>query len=229
MTAYLRIFASEDGARRADAALAADGYPDRVLLLPSTTHGQERSAVDSAIRAGNLPERCVLLCVRSLKEGRSIVGVEAPWGSGVDAIDIMEREDTVYTDVIKGYISSDPSPLSDMLKISTLASFVPSAGLLDSNWSFSSKFGMGLLSQKAAPLSSMFGMATLTKPKRNWTSSFGIPMLSNNAAPLSSMFGMATLTKPKKEWKSSFGFPLLSDNPAPLSTLLGLSVLTKDR
>ncbi len=51
------------------------------------------------------------------------------------------------------------------------------------------------LKNKPAPLSSMFGMKTVSAPKKNWNSSLGFPLLSRKATPLSSMFGMRTLTR----------------------------------
>ncbi len=226
MTPNLRIYASETGAMEVDAALAAIGIRHRTVLVPSRHAGQEEAAVNAAIRDGDLPERYVLICIRSLKEGRSIVAAQAPYGSGLKVIDLMERGDTVYSDLLRRYAYDDPSPLSDMFRLPALSTFVPVAGLLPSNWSL---FGTGLLRRSPSPLSSMFGLPTLTKPKRNWRSSFGLPLLSRNPAPLSAMFGMRTLSNTKKSWEYSFGFPLLSRNPTPLSSLLGMPALTRDR
>lgn len=228
MTPNVRIYASETGARDADAALAAAGYGDRTVLLPSEHAGREEAAVSAAIRDGTLPERYIQICTRNLKAGRSLVAVRARYGMAAYAVEIMERGDTVDTDVLRRYLFRDPTPLSDMLRIPALAKFTPVTGLLRSDWTLSSFFGLGLLSRKAAPLSSMFGLPTLSKPKREWKSSFGLPLLSRNPAPLSSLFGMATLSKPKGEWKSSFGLPLLSRNPAPLSSVFGISTKIKD-
>jgi hypothetical protein len=70
-------------------------------------------------------------------------------------------------------------------------------------------FGRSALSKKPAPLSSLFGLKTLSgKAGPSWTSSFGLPLLTSGTA-------------------QSFGLPLLSRNPAPLSSLFGLRVLSR--
>lgn len=225
MTSYVRIYASETSAMEVDAALAAAGVKDRSVLLPSRTAGQEENALNAAIQDGNLEARYILLCNRALKEGRSIVAAQANYGRGRKALSIMNSGDTVYTEKLEGYLYDSPSPLSDMLSLPTISTFVPTASLMKSDWTM---FGSGLLRRSPSPLSSMFGMPTLTKSKRDKRSSFGLPLLSQNPAPLSSMFGMRTLSKNKSGWEYSFGFPLLSDNPTPLSRMLGMQPLSRD-
>ncbi len=225
MSPYVRIYASETGAMEVDAALAAAGIKSRSVLLPSRHAGQEEAAVNAAIEDGNLSARFILICNRSLKEGRSIVAAQAPYGRGRKALSIMDSSDTVYTDRLEGYIFDSPSPLSDMLSLPALSTFVPTANLMSSDWSM---FGSGLLRRSPSPLSSMFGMPTLTKSKRDRRTSFGFPLLSRNPAPFSAMFGMRTLSKTKAGWEYSFGFPLLSQNPTPLSSMLGMKALSRD-
>jgi hypothetical protein len=70
-------------------------------------------------------------------------------------------------------------------------------------------FGRNPLMDKAAPLSSLFGLGTSSgKSGASWTSSFGLPMLTSGQGPV-----LATI-------------PMLSRNPAPLSSLFGLRVLS---
>jgi hypothetical protein len=67
-------------------------------------------------------------------------------------------------------------------------------------------FGRNPLIDSAAPLSSLFGLKTLSgKSGPAWRSSFGIPMLARRPY--------------------SLGSPSLLRNPAPLSSVLGLRVL----
>lgn len=230
MTPNVRIYASEDGANKADALLAENGFRQRTLLLPSRLSGQEEEAVNAAILDGTLPDRYRQLCIRSLKAGRSLLSARAMFGQGADLVELMETADCVDTDVLQSYRLVEPAPLSVALGIPTVVGFVSSTGLVNSKWTFSSMFGFGLLSRSAAPLSSMFGLGTISAAKRNWTSSFGFSLLSRNPAPLSSMLGMpAVSTGPKKGWRTSFGFPLLSRNPAPLSSLFGITTVVRDR
>lgn len=228
MTLNVRIYDTEENAAAADAALAEAGFTERNVFLPSKLKGQEKTAVQSAIDNGALPERNILVCTRTLQDGRSLVSVHAPFGSGQAAINIMERIDGVDGDLLSRYVASDPAPFSNALGISVISRAEPATGLASSDWSLSSAFGLGLLSDKAAPLSSLFGMNTRSSSKQGWTKSFGLPLLSGKAAPLSSLFGMGTVVKPKRPWNWSLGLPLLSSKPAPLSSLLGMSTLFKD-
>ena len=227
MTLNVRIYDTEDNAKAADSALAKAGFTERSVFLPSKSKGKERATVQAAIEKGQLPARNVLICTQTLEKGRALVSVEAPFGSGQAALKIMDGIKGVDGDLLSRYVPSDPSPFSDSLGWSTLSNSEPSSGLLRHDWAFSRLFGMGLLSDKAAPFSSMFGMKVLSAAKKNWNSSFGMPMLSNKAAPLSSMFGMTTVLKSKRNWEWSWGLPLLSKNPAPFSSLLGLKTLSK--
>ncbi len=70
-------------------------------------------------------------------------------------------------------------------------------------------FGRSALSSRAAPLSSLVGLKTLSgRSGPSWSRSFGLPILTSGSP-------------------SSFGLPLLSRNPAPLSSLFGLRVLSR--
>jgi hypothetical protein len=69
--------------------------------------------------------------------------------------------------------------------------------------------GRSSLSSRAAPLSSLVGLKTLSgRSGPSWRRSFGLPMLTSGSP-------------------SSLGLPLLSRNPAPLSSLFGLRVLSR--
>ncbi|MEM9457747.1 MAG: hypothetical protein AAGF11_26445 [Myxococcota bacterium] len=200
------------------------GFHDTVLLL-EPAEGKEAEVVKAAIRGGFIPGSYVNAIIKGLQEGHWIVGVQPPLGTAMIAIQIMERCGGIGAELLPAQKLRDPSPLSDALGIPVLTSVRPNPQLARSDWSLSSFLGLGLLSRKGTPLSSLLGLKTLTKEKKK-TSSFGLPLLSNKAAPLSSMFGLKTLTKAKKK-TSSFGLPLLSRNPAPLSSLFGLRILSK--
>lgn len=227
MTPYLRIYATEAGARAVDTRLKEDGFEQRSLLLASALQGKEEEAVHEAIRQERLPKRNLMIAIRSLREGRSLVTVRAPYKRGRRALEIMETDDAVESDLLRRYAHADPSPLSDMMRMPTLARFEPMTGLLPSRWSLSGKFGWPLLTHNPAPLSSKVGMKVLSEPRKERTSSFGLSLLSRNPAPLSSLFAMPTLSRSKGPRRTSFGMPLLSKEPAPLSRLFGIPTLTK--
>lgn len=229
MTPNVRIYETEKGAKDAAARLQKAGFDEVTVFLAGDSEGKEAETVRSAVSSGVLPERKVLICTRSLKEGRALVAVRAPFGKAQEAVEIMESKGTVYSDLLRRYLPDNPAPLSDGLGLPTLSDFVSSTGLLPQDWNLSEKFGIRLLSKNQRGADSSFGMKTLSAPKKSWRSSFGMPLLSNNPAPLSSLFGMKTLTKDKPPQDRSYGIPVLSKNPAPLSSFLGMKTLIRDR
>jgi hypothetical protein len=94
-----------------------------------------------------------------------------------------------------------PAPLSRFVGIGVLASRLSSLSrmfppLSRHDFALSSLFGMKLSSSKAAPLSSMLGMKTVSStPSEEWKNSMGYPLLSRNPAPLSSLLGWPVLIR----------------------------------
>lgn len=240
MTPTVRIFESEAAAQDAAARLAEAGFNRLAVLsgeqrpvaeagMPLPPPPDPEAIVRAALEDGLLAGRHRSVCVRNLRQGRSLVAVATNFGFAQQAIDIMESCGAVDSASLPAYYPRNPSPFSDLLGLPTLSRAAPVSELKSSSWFLSSLFGLGLLSRKAAPFSSLFGMKVLSDSKRDWRSSFGLPLLSKNPAPLSSAIGMRTLSAGKGPWKRSFGFPLLSRNPAPFSSLLGLSTLIRRR
>lgn len=228
MTLNLRVFESEEAAKDASAKLTAAGYREHIVVLASEAAGKEEEAVRASVAGGLLSDRMVGTSVRSLKQGRSLVSARAPFGRGQEVLNIMDDAGAIASEAA-GHIANNPAPLSEGFGLPVLTPFVPMTGLVSSSWSFSSMFGLPLLSKSAAPLSSMIGFKPVLQRKKNWTSSMGLPLLSRNAAPLSSIFGMTTVYSPKRPWQWSWGLPLLTSNPAPLSSLFGIPTLTRKR
>jgi hypothetical protein len=129
-------------------------------------------------------------------------------------------------------LSQSPAPLSSLLGMHLLrgtprhsepAPFSASIGMppLSHGRTFLSRwfgelgsphfalFGRNPLIDKAAPLSSMFGLKILSaKARASWRSSFGLPLLTRGQGPV-----LGTI-------------PMLSRNPTPLSSLFGMRVLS---
>ena len=228
MLPYVRVYASEDAAKEIAARLAQAGLDNQRTYLAGSLKGQEDSALRAAAEEGFLPGSHIAICTGILKQGRSLVSVKAPFGQGELAIEIMQGDGDTLGEALPEPVVRNPSPLSDALGLPVLSDPTSMTELKESSWSLSGLLGLGLLGGGAAPLSSLFGMKTLTAQKRPWTSSFGMSLLSRNPAPLSSMLGMKTLTAQKRPWNTSWGFRMLSRNPTPLSSMFGMRVLSKD-
>ena len=230
MTSVVRIFSSEEAVNKATEALSKIGLTEHTALIASGLSGQEESAVQAAIEGKYLPSGHGAVCVQKLKQGRSLVAVNAPYGRATQAIQIMDDCGAVESSDLKPYTRDYPNPLSDMANLPMLVEFQSSTSLLPSDWSLSKMFGIPLLSRAAAPLSRMFAMKTVSSPKRPWNNSLGMPMLSGNPSPLSSLFGMKIVISKRGRKEMGFGgMPLLSDNPAPASSLFGLPTLIKKK
>ncbi len=230
MSMIVRVYSNEDIARQAARALSETGFPDDTIALISSPPGIDPDAarvVRNAIDEGRLPGSYVRVATRAISAGQSIVTIEAPFGRGQIATDVLARFDPVATEELPRYAPDNPAPLSDFLGIPTLTEGRPDASDM-SYWSNYHLFGEPRITSNPAPLSSRFGMKLLTESKRDWRSSLGLPLLSKNPAPLSSLLRMKTLSK-EKPWRRSFGLPLLSKNPAPLSSMLSLPLLTGRR
>jgi hypothetical protein len=129
-------------------------------------------------------------------------------------------------------LSQNPAPLSTLLGMHLLrgaprpsepAPFSASMGMppLSQGRTFLSRwfgelgnphfalFGRNPLMDKAAPLSSMFGLKTISgKAGASWRSSFGLPLLTSGQGPV-----LSTI-------------PMLARSPTPFSSLFGLRVLS---
>ena len=228
MTPTVRWYDSEERAREAARALEDDGFRADSICVLAPVSGGEEQAVDRAILHDAFPGGCRTAATRALREGRHVVSVDAPFGHGVVARRILDEHGPVDVDSVPACSTRNPAPFSEMLGLPVLSDARPMLALPKRNsYTFGSFLGIGLLSGKAAPLSSMFGMPTGSRGPGE--SSFGMSILSSNPAPLSSMFALKTVSAPKKDWTLSFGFPLLSRNPAPLSSLFGIPTLLKKR
>ena len=203
------------------------GEADSAETLSATIMGEHAP--------GHLPANHALVYAEGLQRGLSLVLVTAPFGSGRVAghvLDSFDPVDIVLPQVVESQgLKSQATPLSDMFCLPTLsqghsrfASLF--GGLLSSNLTFPRWFG-GLLSRNPTPLSSRFGLKTLSDKDGPRDASLGFPLLSDNPAPFSSRFNLKTLSPDSSPGETSFGLPLLSKNPTPLSSMFGMPVLSR--
>lgn len=236
MFAIARTFTSPETARAAADKVIEDGYPaDEVMVVapPPADAPADAALVAAALRAGSAISERPEVYAEALAAGRTIVVVNAGFGAGSRAAGILDEFGPHPADLPeppKLREWDDAAPLSSAFGIPTIVSGKPdlfsdfiglpalSSGrswmskvfgeLTGPNWFFSSN----LLIDNPTPLSSMFGLPVLKKPKENWNSSFGLPLLTSSSATFS----------------GTFGLPLLSKNPAPLSSALGVPTTIDD-
>ncbi len=248
------IFESETTAREALDKLREAGFGEARTLLVTPAAGKKAGAfgaLANAVLAGQQMGRQAGFYAERVREGRSLVLVDAPVGQGKLATEILQSCGPVDAELVASAIQAEwgkgapfsaglgipvllrgrPSPLSDYLGLSigarrprTLSGLFRE--LVSPHFALSERLGLGLLTNSAAPLSSWLRLKVLSEPKRPWTHSLGLPLLIDEAAPLSARAGMKTLTDEPAPLSSRLGLRVLSHNPAPLSSAIGLPTLT---
>jgi len=203
--------------------------PSPVASSPASGQKQDAGeAIARAVSDGLIPGGNARQCQAMLENGKSLVAVFAVFGYGDAAINILEENG----ELVEAVRADDPSPFSDWFGIPTLSRARPAANLISSSWTFSSIFGLGLLSKDQ--FKPVIGVKTLSDKQAGWTSSLGLPILAGDKGPYKPFLGLKTLTGQDppgqdKDWSSSLGFPTLSRNPAPLSSLFGIPTLSCKR
>lgn len=122
MATAVRMYESEQQAEEAASKLAELGIGNNLMVLLKPAFGAEESSVRDAIAAGRLPGSQVNVATKALRDGRSILSVELPYGMGQRVEDILESCNPVDTEKLVDLPSSNPSPLSDFFGIPTLVS-----------------------------------------------------------------------------------------------------------
>lgn len=234
MIPLTRLYASEADANKAVTNLKNKGFPDDqiALLKPDETATPEDQAAN-AVQAERLPRVYKSVAAKNLKQGRCVLTVYTMFGEGQAAELTMDAAGPVDTETLPDWIKADTRLVSAMYNVPLLAkrqfsTVSDSSALLSKKrFTLANMLGLGLLSNKAAPLSDTLNIPTVRERPKTWTRSMGFALLKGGPAPLSSALGLKPLLARHKNWQNSMGFPMLSRNPHPLSSLLGLPVLTK--
>jgi hypothetical protein len=257
-TPIVRLFADESRAREALLALreARFAQDDITLLLPAQVAGADAAnsldSLVSAILGTSAPRGGAKACADAVRAGEAMVAVRAPWGLSLAAIRALEqpggardpmpvaREATLTVEDgtplssalrLPVLLRKAPMPLSDLFGLEDLAPSKPILGNLVSHRF--TLFGEPRPSRSAAPLSSLFGLPTLTRGGKAIFGGlvshafhlFGAPRLRRNPAPLSTMLGWPLLKKhPRAQGRAA---DPIWDEAAPLSSALRLPVLVR--
>lgn len=234
MIPITRIYASAADADKAVAKLKQEGFPEsRIALLKADDQTDPAKQVTDAIEAERLPRVYKKIATEGLQQGRCVVTVHTLFGEGQSAELTMDAAGPVETERMPEWpvwesrlvSAAYGVPLLTKRRFMTVSD--GSALLSKRRFTLPNVLGLGLLSNKAAPLSDALNMPTLRERPKTWTKSMGLDLLKKEPAPLSSRLGMKLLLERHKNWQTSLGLPIQSKNPHPLSSLLGLPVLTK--
>jgi hypothetical protein len=250
-TPIVRLYADEAKARQALQALRDERFAqdDINLLLPAAAAAADASdsleSLVSAIVVGISRGRAKDIA-NAIRGGQSMVAVRAAWGLAGSAIRVLDAHGPASNPLpqesapVLGW--DNAAPLSSALRLPTLMRGAPMpfsnlfgvedlapskpiiGGLRDHRFTV---FGEPGLSRNPAPLSSLFGLATLTRGGRAIIGGlvdhafyfFGSPRLKRDPAPLSRMLGWPPLSRRGAEptW----------DEAAPLSSAFGLRTVVR--
>jgi hypothetical protein len=190
----VRAYATSRQAKDAVAKLKNWGFEDQAinLVTPDAPHATAAAAkedeVEFAIKAGYVLAYDAKLHAKVVRNGRSLVTVLAPFGTGTIAEEILDRFDPVTSG-----IESKPD-------------YGP---LWDDAAPFSSALSAPVLLRSAAPASGFFFLPVLSRTGRTLCSALGIPELSGSGAMGSTSMGFALLSRNPAPLSSLLKLPLL--------------------
>jgi hypothetical protein len=214
---------------------------DSIIVI--TPGGRGADAISAALKAGKMLGDKAELYSEGVQAGHAVVLVYAPFGHGQEATEILnsfnpmelepapagaaEESSFAWDEAaplssafqLRVLLRKSPAPFSSWVGFHTLAegrTFGSRKELTASDWTFSSLFGLGVLSKNQRGPSSSLGLRTLSSTQSPGRSRFGLPLLSSNPAPLSSRLRLNVL-KPKRA----------GDDPSPFSDHFGLPTLTR--
>lgn len=238
MTGYARMYETEQQAHDAVNELRANEFPDNAVFMITPASGNAAEsfeapsgdmgsleAIANAVMTGSLLRDKAETYVQGLRRGHSVVAVEAPFGFGQPAVDILESFGPV--DSIKNQPQEPPkasawesdTPLSTALGLSLIKSNTPAP--LSDYW------GIPTLSGRRSMLSWLFGRPL--SPNFKFSSMLGLGLLTRSGTPLSSLFGLSATVATPRPLSDGFGMPLQTSSSTPLSSMLNLPLLTKGR
>jgi hypothetical protein len=204
-----------------EAELKASNFT-AVQLFPNATV-QNRGSVDeiaAAIANAGIVKYQAASFADVVKRGGAVVIVQAHFGTGAKASDILAK----YNPIKSTVASSDPVLWDDAAPFSSLL-HIPV--LLDSSGPYHSYSGTPLVIDQGKEYKSFSGTPLLMTQNGDYQSMSGTPLLLAQKGEYQSLSGTPLLIEQKGEYKSYSGTPLLLNNPTPLSSWLGFPVLSK--
>lgn len=178
------MYETERQATLAYNKLRAWGFTDEVTNLVTSGAGSLPDIL-SAIMAGYVLKAHAAIYARGIQRGLALVSVQAPFGTGRIATEILDRFDPVDSGVQeainRGLIWDDDAPISSALHLPTI-----SHGAAP----FSNFWGLEVAAHRRT-LSDVLGLPELVDADSSL--SRGMARLSDNPAPLSSLLRIPLL------------------------------------
>jgi hypothetical protein len=203
----VRLYATAEQARIALASLQRWGFEPELItvvgppairpagMLPPTGRmpGSERDddALAGALRGAGIPASHVAHYAGAVRNGATLVSVQAPFGTGGIAEELLDSGDPVVPEHSPFHTPLLPSnlaaPLSSALGLPTVTAHGRTT---------SEAIGLPTVSREGRATSEAVGIPTLASPDHF---TFGTPRVSHNPAPFSSLFGLPVLTRSRRE------------------------------
>ena len=234
----VRVYETEQQADSAVRNLEDAGFSSDAIikLSPEPAAAGEEGAPKKSKPAGPL----AALYAAQLEQGRSLVGVRAPFGKGLLATTALESAGPLAVELPQTPEAArasaetgdygDGAPFSKALNLTVLKRNSPAPLSEMFGWALKSSKRFFLTSELADPHKSFTAFGPmLSDEAAPLSSKAGMKVLSDDPTPLSSKAGMKTLTDDATPLSSKFGMQVLSDDPTPLSSKTGMKVLTEHR
>jgi hypothetical protein len=202
-TIITRLYAAEGKAVGAVEALKNRFSADEISVV--TPKGGQKADIEALVAKTGVPRAAAAVYAEGVRKGGALVTVHAPWGFAKEVIKHLDSHGPIESGVATSEYSVLPgyheaSPFSEWLGWPVLEEFRSSVGLVDDPAPFSGAFRVETLLKsksrtrlfnKAAPLSAILGLPTVSETKpfstlvRNDKSHV---TLVKGAAPFSSSF-----------------------------------------
>ena len=146
-------------------------------------------ALTVAIMKGWVLKRHAKVLAEGVARGGALVIVRAPFGSGVSAIETLQRFDPIES----GVPDHDEPPLT-----------------WDDATPMSNVLGMRVLLDDSASFAKFWNVPALSKKPTTWGTALNLPEISPSRGPFTGTFGMALLSSKATIFSSMLGLPVLS-------------------
>ncbi len=219
-TTIARLYESRETATEAAEELRHFGFSDsRIHVISNDNEAGPGSgdAVLARLRSAEIPRANARAYAEGVRQGGTLVMVQAPYGTAGTASTILERFNPTRTTV------PEPQALPERDVAAPFSAWMRWRVLLPNNPTpLSDRLGLKVLSDKQNPNIPVF------REPAPFSRLFGWRLLTDNPAPLSTRMGWRLLLDDPTPLSRRYRWPVLRrDDPTPLSRRLGWRVLSE--